>query len=70
MMNDQARAVVAKHTNPKTDWNEWDVEGLNRDIAQQLAIVPKGSVYFSEDDLKPLSSGEVADKRGAAGLRR
>ena len=70
MMNDQARAVVAKHTNPKTDWNEWDVEGLNRDIAQQLAIVPKGSVYFSEDDLKPLSSGEVADKLADAVLKR
>lgn len=70
MMGDQARAAVHKHTNPKTDWNDWDNEALNRDIAQQLAIVPKGEVYFSDAVLSSLASEELAEKLVGAVLAR
>ena len=62
MIEDQARLVAKKHTNPKTDWTEWDNENLNKDIAQQLAIVPKGSVYFSDTVLSSLSYEELSDQ--------
>ena len=62
MIEDQARLVAKKHISVKTDWTEWDNEGLNKDIAQQLAIVPKGSVYFSDTVLSSLSAEELTEK--------
>ncbi len=62
MIEDQCKKVVSEHTNPKTDWNEWDVSGLNQDIAKQLAIVPKGEAYFSDSVLSALTADEVRAK--------
>ncbi len=70
MLKDQAFKVVKKYTNPKTDWNEWDNEGLNRAIAQQLAIVPKGEVFFSDTVLSSLSAEEVGEKLAGSVLGR
>ena len=62
MMEDQAKKVVKDYTNPKTDWNDWDTEGLNQDIAKKLAIVPKGEKYFSDTVLSALSVDELIAK--------
>ena len=62
MMEDQSKKVVNEHTNPKTDWNDWDNEGLNQDIAKKLAIVPKGESYFSDTVLSALSVDELTAK--------
>ena len=70
MIKDQALKVVKQHTNPKTDWNEWDNDGLNRDIAQKLAIVPKGQVYLSDTTLSALSAEEVGEKVAGEVLAR
>ena len=62
MMEDQAKKIVKEHTNPKTDWNDWDNEGLNQDIAQKIAIVPKGETYFSDTVLSALTVDELIAK--------
>lgn len=62
MMRDQCKKVVKAHTNPKLDWKEWDLDGLNADIAKQLAIVPKGEKYFSESVLSALTVDELTEK--------
>ena len=62
MMRDQCKKVVKAHTNPKLDWKEWDLDGLNTDIAKQLAIVPKGEKYFSESVLSALTVDELTEK--------
>ena len=62
MMEDQCKKTVAEHTNPKVDWKDWDIAGLNQAIARDLAIVPKGSAYFSESVLSALTVEELAAK--------
>lgn len=62
MMRDQCKKVVKAHTNPKLDWKEWDLDGLNTDIAKQLAIVPKGEKYFSESVLSALTVDELIER--------
>ena len=62
MMEDQCGKAIKEHTNPKTDWKEWDVEGLNQEIAKELAIVPKGERYFSESVVGSLTVDELRAK--------
>ena len=62
MMTDQCKKVVKEHTNPKLDWKEWDLDGLNQAIAKELAIVQKGEKYFSESVLSALTVDELTEK--------
>ncbi len=62
MIKDRVAAVIKAHCDPKQDWNDWDIAGLNRDIANDLAIVQNGEVYFSDAVLSALSYEELRDK--------
>ena len=62
MMEDQCSKVISEHTNPKVDWKDWDLTGLNQSIAKQLAVVPKGEKYFSDSILSALTVEELTKK--------
>ena len=70
MMDKQCKHIVDKYTDPRKDWHDWDVEGLNKAIAQQVAIVPKGEEYFTTEQLHNLSSDDVYKKLKDEVLRR
>ncbi len=36
MMHEQIEKIVDTYTDPKVDWNEWDYEGLNKEIERKL----------------------------------
>ncbi len=61
MMKRQCRTVMDAYVDPKKDWNDWDCDGLNRELAQKLVIVERGKQYFTEDVLSTLSPEELTD---------
>lgn len=59
MMRDQVEIIVADYTNPKTDWNEWDYENLNKEIERKL--LPGDTSFLTEDRLEKWALEEVKE---------
>ncbi|MCL1953983.1 MAG: preprotein translocase subunit SecA, partial [Firmicutes bacterium] len=57
MISDQVAIVVDNNTDPKTDWDMWDLEGLNKDISQKL--LPNFENFISEDDAKKWTIDDI-----------
>ena len=60
MMREEISMIVDLYTDQKTDWNEWDAEGLNREIARVL--LNGDNTFCSEDRLKKWSIEEIKDQ--------
>ena len=45
MMHEQIGKVVDTYTDPKTDWNEWDYENLNKEIERKL--IPGDTTFLT-----------------------
>lgn len=57
MMRDQAKLVVENNTDPRVDWEDWDITALNRDVRNFL--LPGEEEFFTEDLLSSLDIEEL-----------
>jgi len=60
MMRSQVDTIISEFTDPKTDWNEWDIEGLNKEIERK--VLPGDTTFLSEDRLTKWTLEEVKDQ--------
>ena len=60
MMRDQVDIIVGTYTNPKTDWDEWDRENLNKEIERKL--IPGDTSFLSEDRLSKWALEEIKEQ--------
>ena len=49
MIHDRINIVVDAYTDPKTDWNEWDWQELNKEIERKL--IPGDPAFLTEERL-------------------
>jgi len=57
MFKDETSRVVDLNTNPKTDWDGWDLEGLNKDIHRKL--LPNFENFISLEDAKKWTIDDI-----------
>ncbi len=60
MMRDQIDVIVDTYTDPKTDWDEWDNENLNKEIERKL--LPGDTSFLSEDRLSKWALEEIKEQ--------
>jgi len=60
MMEEVIATTVDFYTDPKTDWPEWDIEGLNKEI--ERILLPGDTAFLSEERLKKWSIEEIKDQ--------
>ena len=60
MMHDQIDVIVDTYTDPKTDWDEWDAENLNKEIERKL--LPGDTSFLSEDRLSKWALEEIKEQ--------
>ena len=60
MMRDLISETVDVYTDTKTDWPEWDIEGLNKEIDRIL--LPGDTSFLSEERLKKWGIEKIKDK--------
>ncbi len=60
MMHDQIDVVVDTYTDPKTDWDEWDNENLNKEIERKL--LPGDTKFLSDDRLSKWALEEIKEQ--------
>ncbi|MCL2675928.1 MAG: preprotein translocase subunit SecA [Firmicutes bacterium] len=59
MMDAQCQLVVKNNTDPKVDWQDWDIAGLNRDVEKLL--LPGEEEFFTEDLLESMYIDELTE---------
>lgn len=59
MMRDQIESIVDGYTDPKTDWNEWEWENLNKEIERKL--LPGEPNFLDENRLSKLAIEEIKE---------
>lgn len=57
MMHDQVDIIVSDYTDPKTDWNEWEWESLNKEIERKL--IPGDANFLTEERLERWALEEI-----------
>ncbi len=60
MMRDQIDVIVDTYTDPKTDWDEWDNENLNKEIERKL--LPGDTSFLSDDRLSKWALEEIKEQ--------
>ena len=60
MMRDRVNIIVDAFTNPKTDWDEWNVEGLNKEIA--LKLLPETPEFLTQERAKLWMIEEIKEQ--------
>ncbi|MCL2370377.1 MAG: preprotein translocase subunit SecA [Firmicutes bacterium] len=60
MMQGQVDLIISEFTDPKTDWNEWDIEGLNKEIERK--VLPNDTTFLNEDRLSKWTLEEVKEQ--------
>ena len=59
IIRSQVEAIMAEYTDPKVDYDEWDSEGLNKEVERKL--MPGEHEFFTEDKLKNYALEELVD---------
>ena len=59
IIRERSDMIVDANTDPKVDYDEWDAEGLNKDIERKL--LPNVPEFFDEDKLKNYTLDELKD---------
>ena len=57
MIHDQVDIIVSDYTDPKTDWNEWDWENLNKEIERKL--IPGDTTFLTEERMDRWALEEI-----------
>ena len=60
MMHEQIDAIVDTYTDPKTDWNEWQYEDLNKEIERKL--IPGDTTFLTEDRMEKWALEEIKEQ--------
>ncbi len=60
MIRDRINIVVDAYTDPKTDWNEWEWEELNKEIERKL--IPGDPVFLTEERLSRWALEEIKEQ--------
>ncbi|MDE6399127.1 MAG: preprotein translocase subunit SecA [Clostridiales bacterium] len=60
MMHEQIEAIVDTYTDPKTDWNEWEYEDLNKEIERKL--IPGDTTFLTEDRMEKWALEEIKEQ--------
>lgn len=60
MFHSQIDLIVNSYTNPKTDWDEWDWQELNKEIERKL--IPGDPAFLTEDRLKNWALEEIKEQ--------
>jgi len=60
MMQDLVGDIVDQYTDPKTDWPEWDIVGLNREIERKL--IPGDTAFLTDDRLRKWHLDEIKEQ--------
>ncbi len=60
MMHEQIDAIVDTYTDPKTDWNEWEYEDLNKEIERKL--IPGDTTFLTEDRMEKWALEEIKEQ--------
>ena len=60
MMREIVDKIVDTYTDPKTDWNEWDYENLNKEIERKL--IPGDTMFLTEDRMEKWALEEIKDQ--------
>ncbi len=60
MMHEQIEKIVDTYTDPKVDWNEWDYEGLNKEIERKL--IPGDTTFLTEDRMEKWALEEIKEQ--------
>ncbi len=68
MMRDQIETVAGAYTDPRTDWNEWDNAGLNKEMERKL--LPGDPEFLTEDILSKLALEEIKEEIFKEMMRR
>ena len=59
ILRDRCDNTVDSYTDPKVDYDEWDAEGLNKEVERKF--LPTVSEYFDENKLKNYTIDELKD---------
>ena len=59
MMRTQIDIIVSRYTNPKLDWEEWDVEEMNKEVNRML--LPDEEEYFTPENMTDKDISELKD---------
>ena len=59
IMRDRCDLIVDMYTDPKVDHDEWDAEGLNKEVERKL--LPGEAEFFTEDKLSNYALEELKD---------
>ncbi len=59
IMRSRCDIVMGEYTDPKVDYDEWDSEGLNKEIERKL--IPGEHEFFTEEKLKNYALEELKD---------
>ncbi|MDR2201669.1 MAG: preprotein translocase subunit SecA [Clostridiales bacterium] len=60
MIRDRIEVVVDTYTDPKTDWDQWDNENLNKEIERKL--LPGDTSFLSDDRLSRWALEEIKEQ--------
>ena len=60
MMHEQIGKVVDTYTDPKTDWNEWDYENLNKEIERKL--IPGDTTFLTPERMENWVLDEIKEQ--------
>ena len=60
MFKERCNSIIAAYTDPKTDYNEWDAEQLNKEVERKL--LPGETEFFDEEKLKNFSLDELKEQ--------
>ena len=60
MIHDRVNIVVDAYTDPKTDWDEWDWQELNKEIERKL--IPGDPAFLTEERLKNWALPEIKEQ--------
>ncbi len=60
MMRNRVNIIVDAFTNPKTDWDEWNVEGLNKEIS--LKLLPETPEFLTQERAKLWMIEEIKEQ--------
>ncbi len=60
MMKEQVELAVDEYTDPRVDWDEWDYEQLNKEIARRL--LPGEEEFLTQEIMENLAIEEIKEK--------
>ena len=60
MIKGEASRIVEDYTDPRLDWDDWDIENLNKEVNRRL--LPSTPEFLTQDDAQKLLVEEIEDK--------